>query len=175
MFNLSEFKSRVITPARQTLFKVHISLPATSIPDFEFLCEASSVPAVQVPAYQIHYQGRQIQYSGDKVYSAWSTQVICEEGNFTRAQFENWFELINGTRSGVRDGQFGTSLDYKGVAEIVQQTQTGDEPETARYFVEGMFPTNLDEMKLAWSETDDYLRFGVTFMYDWWSTLATPE
>lgn len=173
-FDLSQFKSRVITPARPTLFRVGVILPGTSIPEFEFICEAASTPGVINMNYPIFYQGRQIQYAGDKQYSAWSVTVINEEGNPTRAQFEDWFELINGTRSGVRDGGFSTSLDYKGVAEVVQETHTGFEPDTGHYYIEGLFPIELGEMALAWKDVDQYQTFDVKFVMDWWSTSRTP-
>lgn len=173
MFDLSAFKSRVITPARQTLFKIHVVIPAMDVPDFEFLCEATTVPEVQTNNFPIHYNGRQIQYSGDKKYFPWTVTVINEEGNPTRREFERWFEVNNGTLSGVRDGQFATSLDYKGRAEVVQQTQTGDEPPTARYICDGLFPTRLGEMQLDWKQTDQYQTFQVTFAMDWWGTDET--
>lgn len=173
MFDLSAFKSRVITPARQTLFKIHVVIPAMDVPDFEFLCEATNVPEVQTAAFPIHYNGRQIMYSGDKKYFPWTVTVINEEGNPTRREFERWFEVNNGTLSGVRDGQFATSLDYKGRAEIIQQTQTGDEPTTARYICDGLFPTQLGQMALDWKQTDQYQTFQVTFALDWWGTYET--
>ncbi len=176
MFDLSAFKSRVITPARPTLFKVHVFLPGIDVPDFEFLCEATTVPEVNIGKIPIRYNGRAINYAGDKVYpESWAVTVINEEGNPVREQFETWIELINGTLSGVRDPQFGTSLDYKGSAHVVQQTQTGDEPETAAYNCDGLFPTQLGQMTLAWKETDTYQTFNVNFSMDYWGKVNDPN
>jgi hypothetical protein len=149
-------------------------LPGVEVPDFEFLCEATTVPEVDTPKFDIHYMGRQIRYSGDKKYpDAWTVTVINEEGNPIRGQFERWFELNNGTLSGVRDNSMATSLDYKGRATVIQQTQTGDEPETAQYICDGLFPVKLGAMDLKWSQTNEYQTFDVTFTMDWWGTQET--
>lgn len=165
-FNLNDFRSTVIRPARPNLYRVELSLPGTDLSTLQFTCEATSVPSKTNGSYAIFYQGRQIQYAGDTIFSPWQITVINEEENPVRGQFENWFELINGTFSGVRDGGFATSLDYKGIGDVYQETQTADT--AAHYIIDGTFPTTLGPLELAWSQTDQYQTFQVTLALDYW-------
>lgn len=168
-FSINEFKSQLIGGgARPSLFQVQITNPISGIADFKipFMVEAAALPASNTGEYPINYFGRQIYYPGDRTFDPWTVTVINDEDFAIRNSMEAWSNAINSHVSNTR------SLPQVVKSDAII-TQFGKDGTVLRvYNFEGIFPTNISEIGMSWSDTDQIERFQVTFRYDLWTIAA---
>jgi hypothetical protein len=168
-FNVNEIRSQlVLGGARPSLFQVTIQNPANSAGDIKvpFMVEAASIPESTIGMIQVSYFGRKVKIAGDRVFGAWTVQVINDEDFLIRNAMESWLTSINSHEGNIT--QFGSAspLLYKSQAQVVQYSKTGIPIRT--YQFNGLFPTSVAAMGLDWNATDQIQKFQVTFEYDWW-------
>lgn len=168
-FNINEIKSQMLFDgARPTLFQVTLQNPANSVADVKlpFMCEATSIPDAELGVIQVPYFGRMIKLAGDRAYQDWQITIINDEDFLIRNAMEEWSNKINSFQGNVRGFGSASPLLYKSQAQVTQFSKTGVPLRT--YQFNGIYPTNISNIPLAWGSQNEIERFQVTFAVDYW-------
>lgn len=178
-FNINGFRSGGLgfDGARPTQFVVHMNFPTiasngtTETQKLAFLAQSTELPSSQLGVVEVPYFGRTIKLDGDRTFPDWSIDVLNDEDFRIRAAFEAWMNGINTHISNRKDSSF-SGLNYKSSATVYQLSKNAQSPEIENairaYTFSGLFPTNLEAIRLDWSRINAIETFGVTFAYDYW-------
>jgi hypothetical protein len=187
-FNIDEFRSQglVFGGARPSLFRVLMQFPAGIAGDVQsasYLIRSASLPSSSISSVPVPYFGRQIKIAGDRQFEDWSVTVMNDEDFDLRNTFESWLNLINthasnrmGSGIPGRDG--GSPNIYKVDLIVDQFGKAGPSDDSGiirSYKFNGAFPTSVGAIALDWDSTNTIESFDVTFSYDYWEPLATPN
>ena len=169
-FNINELRSQLVFGgAKNSLFQVQISNPANSIGDLKvpFMVKASALPASTLGMIEVPYFGRKVKIAGDRTFEDWNVTIINDEDFIIRNAMEQWSASINSHQGNIT--QFGSAspLQYKATATIKQFSKTG--AVLREYTINGLYPTSVAAIEMAWETVDQIEDFQVTFAYDWWS------
>jgi hypothetical protein len=183
-FNINEIKTNLIFGgARPNLFSVQITFPqaldldgkSESRDRFKFMCKASQIPASTVEPINVDYFGRQIKVAGNRTFEDWTVTIINDEDFLIRRTLEDWSQAINDHLTNLRSrGASAAPADYKGRAEVWQYSKAEGTLPVRKYVFEGIFPTTIAAIPLAWGTNNTIEEFETTFAYDHWE-LSTVE
>ena len=168
-FNIQEIRSQlVLGGARNSLFQVQIANPANGAGDVKvpFMVKAAQIPAATLGMIEVPYFGRKIKIAGDRTFAEWTVTVINDEDFLIRNAMEQWMHSINSHAGNIREFGSASPLLYKSNAQITQFSKTG--VPIREYTFNGMFPTEVSTIEMAWETTDTIEEFTVTFQYDFW-------
>lgn len=168
-FNIQEIRSQlVLGGARASLFQVQIANPANGAGDIKvpFMVKAAQLPASTLGMIEVPYFGRKIKIAGDRTFAEWTVTVINDEDFLIRNAMEQWMNSINSHAGNIREFGSASPLLYKSNAQITQFSKTG--VPIREYTFNGMFPTEVSTIEMAWETTDAIEEFTVTFQYDFW-------
>lgn len=168
-FNINEIKSQMLFDgARPALFQVTIQNPANSVADIKlpFMCEATALPSAEIGQVIVPYFGRQIKLAGDRTYADWTVTIINDEDFLIRNAMEEWSNKLNTFQGNIRAFGSASPLLYKSQAQVIQYSKTGTPIRT--YQFNGIFPTAISDIPLAWATQNEVERFTVTFAVDYW-------
>jgi hypothetical protein len=168
-FNIQEIRSQlVLGGARNSLFQVQIANPANGAGDVKvpFMVKAAQIPASTLGMIEVPYFGRKIKIAGDRTFAEWTVTVINDEDFLIRNAMEQWMHSINSHAGNIREFGSASPLLYKSNAQITQFSKTG--VPIREYTFNGMFPTEVSTIEMAWETTDAIEEFTVTFQYDFW-------
>jgi len=186
-FNIANFRANGLRfgGARPTLFTVTLTFPPVITdlaPDVsrrvEFLCRAADLPNDTIGKIPVPYFGRKIQLAGDRDYIDWRCTIINDEDFIVRDTLEAWHNAINAIVGNVMDPAVAAinpqlANSYKTDGLITQFAKTGPgeidgEGAIKSYLFSGMFPIDVDSIRVDWNDTDAIEEFNVTWAYDWW-------
>lgn len=163
-FNINEVRANFqFEGARPTLFSVDIFNPVDSAADntVQFLASSTQIPESQLGNIPVPYFGRVINFAGDRSYDPWNVTIMNDEDFAIRNALEAWSDAINMKVENVR-----TTAQYKSTARV---TQLGKDGQVLRvYRFHGIYPSRIEPIRLDWSDTNQFERFGVQFTYDYW-------
>jgi hypothetical protein len=173
-FNVSSFRSQMTGDgARPNLFSCSIpDLPVNingvtgSEVAFNFMCRAAQLPGSTVNSIPVNYFGRELKFSGNRVFSEWTVTIINDEDFKIRNTFELWMSSLNTHVSNLRS--LVSPLGYQKDGYVTQWGKVGT-PIKEYKFV-GMFPIDVTPIELDWSANDTIEEFAVTFAYQWWES-----
>jgi hypothetical protein len=168
-FNVNEIRSQLtLGGARQSLFQVTIQNPANGVADIKvpFLVKAAQIPASTLGTIEVPYFGRKIRLAGDRTFDAWTVTVINDEDFLIRNAMEQWSNQIQSLQGNLRTFGGASPLLYKAQAQVTQFSKTGVPIRT--YNFNGIYPSDISAIDLAWDSTDAIEEFTVTFQYDYW-------
>jgi hypothetical protein len=168
-FNIQEIRSQLaLGGARNSLFQVQIANPANGAGDVKvpFMVKAAQIPASTLGMIEVPYFGRKIKIAGDRTFAEWTVTVINDEDFLIRNAMEQWMHSINSHAGNIREFGSASPLLYKSNAQITQFSKTG--VPIREYTFNGMFPTEVSTIEMAWETTDAIEEFTVTFQYDFW-------
>ena len=168
-FNIQEIRSQlVLGGARASLFQVQIANPANGAGDIKvpFMVKAAAIPASTLGSIEVPYFGRKIKVAGDRTFAEWTVTIINDEDFLVRNAMEQWMNSINSHAGNIREFGSASPLLYKSNAQITQFSKTG--VPIREYTFNGMFPTEVSAIEMAWETTDAIEEFTVTFQYDFW-------
>ena len=168
-FNIQEIRSQlVLGGARASLFQVQIANPANGAGDIKvpFMVKAAAIPASTLGSIEVPYFGRKIKVAGDRTFAEWTVTIINDEDFLVRNAMEQWMNSINSHAGNIREFGSASPLLYKSNAQITQFSKTG--VPIREYTFNGMFPTEVSTIEMAWETTDAIEEFTVTFQYDFW-------
>lgn len=169
-FNINELRSQLVFGgAKASLFQVQIFNPATTIADLKtpFMVKASSLPASTLGMVEVPYFGRKVKIAGDRTFEDWNVTVINDEDFLVRNAMEQWSASINAHQGNITSFGSASPLQYKSTALITQFSKTG--AAIREYTINGLYPTSVAAIEMAWGTVDEIEEFQVTFAYDWWS------
>ena len=162
-FNINDIRGNLrYGGARPALFEARVVGPGGLIPNFNFMCKATSLPESTVSNIPVPYFGRQIKIAGNRTYADWSVTVINDEDFAVRDSFERWHSYINSIQTNVSAVQPST---YKTQANVIQYGKDGTP--LRQYTFVGLFPTSISAIGLDWATADQIEEFQVTFSYDY--------
>ncbi len=189
-FNVSNFRANGLRfgGARPALFSVTLTFPSvvTDVaPDVssrcQFLVRAADLPNDTLGTIPVPYFGRKIKLAGDRDYIDWRCTVINDEDFIIRDALESWHNSINsivGNRMDESVAEINPQLgnSYKTDGLITQFARTGPgevdgEGSIKTYKFTGMFPVDIDSIRVDWNDTNTIEEFNVTWAYDWWEPL----
>ena len=175
--------------ARPNLFEVEIpSFPNSLSPiwgaeektAFNFLCDATSMPASNIDPINIPFRGRIMKVAGDRTIDIWSVTVINDEDFRLRSAFELWANLINK----LENATGATSPNEYMVDALVHQLGRGAaQGRVSKTGVEGLdgtmiplrtykmydiWPSNVSAIDLSYGTNNEIERFTVDFQVNWW-------
>jgi hypothetical protein len=168
-FNIQEIRSQlVLGGARASLFQVQIANPANGAGDIKvpFMVKAAAIPASTLGSIEVPYFGRKIKVAGDRTFAEWTVTIINDEDFLVRNAMEQWMNSINSHAGNIREFGSASPLLYKSNAQITQFSKTG--VPIREYTFNGMFPTEVSTIEMAWETTDAIEEFTVNFQYDFW-------
>lgn len=159
-FSVTDFKARGLPRGgyRPSLFEVQI--PGRLGQEFNFLAQASNVPAMTVGTIEVPYFGRQIKIAGNRTYAEWSTTVMVEEDFRIRNQLERWSMRINRGDSNIRAE---VNEEYKEDAQVLLYGKNGTV--IRRYNLVGLWPSEVGTIELSWDSTE-IGTYTVTWAFD---------
>lgn len=184
--------------ARPNLFEVSIPKMPNGITwdsdrqrAFNFLCDATSMPASTVDPINVPFRGRILKVAGDRTIDIWSVTVINDENFAVRTAFEQWANLI----SKLDNATGATSPQAYMVDAYVHQLGRGadrgrNSTSNSQIFPEGgirplrtykmydIWPSSVGAIELSYDNNNAIERFTVDFQVQWWSvgeTNAQPD
>jgi hypothetical protein len=191
---ITGFKERLAGGgARPNLFEVSIPKMPNGVRwdgqvqrTFNFLCDASSMPASTVDPINVPFRGRILKVAGDRTIDIWSVTVINDEDFAIRTAFEQWANLI----SKLDNASGATSPSAYMVDAYVHQLGRGYDRNkfsatNSSVFSEGstrplrtykmydIWPSSIGAIELSYADNNTIERFTVDFQVQWWTVGET--
>lgn len=175
-FNVERFKSELVNGgARSNQFRVELNFPnfvttgRAAGQKSQFLVTAAELPGISMGYAPVFYRGREVKFSGDSVFSAFSCSVI-NDGNFViRRALEEW---MNGMDNRLDKSAVTFNINgfagYQQTLEIHQLDRNGATLKS--YALLGAFPTDISPIGLDFGINDQISSFQVTFQYQTFTT-----
>ena len=131
---------------------------------FSFLCRGAQIPALTIGEVAVPYRGRQIFVAGDRTYDAWTVTVMNDRNYGVRSHLESWMNNMSDIGAASTAATLNANSYY--ATAIVKQMDRNDN--TIRtYTLDGVWPTTLDAIDLAFDANDAIQEFGATFRFNW--------
>ncbi len=172
-FRVQEFRSQMVYDgARPNLFNCELTFPSlagSTAPQtkFTFMARAAQMPGSTVNQISQFYFGRELKFSGNRVFPEWTVTIINDEDFIIRDAFEKRLNGLNSHVGNTRNPQFEKGDDgYQQDAFITQFGKVGDQ--IKRYKFVGLFPIDVSPIELDWGANDTIEEYAVTFAYQWW-------
>lgn len=157
--SIDNFTGQFSDLARPNRFKVIVGALGGSL---EFLCKATSAPAMTVGPLDANYQGRIVKLAGDRTYADWNITVYGAVDYNIYNAMKNWSDQINDPRSNV---SAGSQSEYKSDATVFQLDRTDSIIYT--WNLRGVWPTEVGQIDFDWATNDTPLEFTATFAFDY--------
>ena len=138
--------------------------------NFHFLCRSAQIPALTIGEIAVPYRGRQIFLAGDRTYDAWTVTIMNDRNFSIRASLEAWMDDM-GDIGGTTKANTLSATAYYGNATVRQLDRNNTPIRT--YKLEGVWPTTLDAIDLAYDTNDAIEEFGATFRFNWLTATAS--
>ena len=174
MANINDFKAKLAGGgARANQFKVTMPFPGYAqvggeIEELAFLCRATALPGMTVPAFNVPFRGRAVKIAGDRTIEDWSVTVYNDTNFKLRNAFERWMNGINN----MTDNEGLTNpADYQVDAFVDQLDRNGATIKS--YTLRGVFPTIIAPIELTYDEATAIEEFAVTFAYQYFESNTT--
>ena len=174
MANISDFKAKLAGGgARANQFKVTMPFPGYAqvggeIEELAFLCRATALPGMTVPAFNVPFRGRSVKIAGDRTIEDWNVTVYNDTNFKLRNAFERWMNGINN----MTDNEGLTNpADYQVDAFVDQLDRNGATIKS--YTLRGAFPNTIAPIELTYDEQQAIEEFAVTFSYQYFESNTT--
>ena len=177
--SIDTFRSYVDSDfARPNLFQVELKFPAAlagtttsggSNADLKkkslVLVKAANLPASTVGVIEVPFRGRTLKIAGDRTFEPWTVTVMNDAKFQLRSYFEQWISKIQYQNENFSD--FQKISDYQTTAIVRQLGRQGDVLRS--YEFQGIFPTNVSAIDLAWESNDSIEEYTVEFQVQYWT------
>ena len=174
MASITDFKAKLSGGgARPNQFKVTMPFPGYAqvggeIEELAFLCRATALPGMTVPAFNVPFRGRAVKIAGDRTIEDWSVTVYNDTNFKLRNAFERWMNGINN----MTDNEGLTNpADYQVDAFVDQLDRNGATIKS--YTLRGAFPNTIAPIELTYDEATAIEEFAVTFSYQYFESNTT--
>jgi len=137
--------------------------------NFSFLCRSAQIPALTIGEVAIPYRGRQIFVAGDRTYDAWTVTIFNDRSYGIRSHLESWMNNM-GDIGAATTAQSLNASNYYATATVTQRDRNDAIIRT--YTLDGVWPTTLDAIDLAYDTNDAIEEFGATFRFNWMTATA---
>lgn len=190
--NIIDFRNKIGELARPNIFEVEINFPtliegaSSSTGNQEdaasaaagasqesnvaatelstFLVKSANLPSATVGVIEVPFRGRTLKIAGDRTFEPWTVTVLNDEGFRLRRKFEAWSKAIQQLSVNLSDAS--SIASYQSRAIVRQQNRQG--LHTAAYTFEGIWPSNISAIDLAWDSNDTPEEYTVEFQVQYW-------
>ena len=156
---------------RPTMFEVELTFPSAITADSTlatnestFLVKAAALPASNVGVIEVPFRGRKLKVSGDRTFDPWATTVINDVSFNLRSTFEKWAEKIQNHNYAL-----GSTLLSEYFASAIVRQLDRDGSQLRAYRFEGIWPSTVGEIGLAFDSTDVVEEYEVSFNVQYWT------
>ena len=170
MANLSNFVGALKDGgARANQFEVQISGAPSAAQaelnsgEFRFLCQGASVPALTLGEVTVPYRGRQVFVAGDRTYDAWTVTCFNDRSYGVRSHLESWMNNM-GDIGAATTAQSLNASGYYATAIVAQKDR--NDATIRSYTLDGVWPTTIDAIDLAYDTNDAIMEFGITMRFN---------
>ena len=171
ILGVDDFKAKIRGGgARPNLFKAIINFPGYAGGDVEltsFMCRATQLPASDLGTINLPFRGRQLKLAGDRIFQAWTVQVLNDTGFQTRDAMEKW---MNGINAHTANTGLSNPVDYQADLQVEQLDRDGSILKTYKFT--GAFPTQVGQIELDYG-TEGIEEFTCEFQYQYWTSNTT--
>jgi hypothetical protein len=173
-FNVANFRSQMVGDgARPNLFSctipdltVNVNGETGSEVAFNFMARAAQLPGSTVNQIPVNYFGRELKFSGNRIFTEWTVTIINDEDFKVRNTFEKWMSSLNSHVSNLRS--LINPSAYQKDGYVTQYGKDGSVIKEYKFI--GMFPIDISPIELDWGANDAIEEFAVTFAYQWWES-----
>jgi hypothetical protein len=183
--SIDTFRSYVDSDfARPNLFQVELNFPASltgsttqgsATSDLKkrslVLVKAANLPASTVGVIEVPFRGRTLKIAGDRTFEPWTVTVMNDAKFQLRSYFELWISKIQYQNENYSD--YTKISDYQTSATVRQLGRQGDVLRS--YEFQGVFPTNVSAIDLAWESNDSIEEYTVEFQVQYWTQKNDSE
>lgn len=183
--SIDTFRSYVDSDfARPNLFQVELNFPASlsgsttqgsATSDLKkkslVLVKAANLPASTVGVIEVPFRGRTLKIAGDRTFEPWTVTVMNDAKFQLRSYFELWISKIQYQNENYSD--YTKISDYQTTATVRQLGRQGDVLRS--YEFQGVFPTNVSAIDLAWESNDSIEEYTVEFQVQYWTQKNDSE
>ena len=177
-FNVANFRSQMVGDgARPNLFSctipdltVNVNGETGSEVAFNFMCRAAQLPGSTVNSIPVNYFGRELKFSGNRVFSEWTVTIINDEDFQLRTAFERWANVISklDDATGVTNPSSYMTEAYvqqlgRGAERFATTNEGGQSAVLRTYKFFDIFPTNISQIALSYDSGDTLEEFTVSF------------
>ena len=167
MAQIDDFKAQLIGGgARSNQFRVTITPPSgiatgLDVRRASFLCRASTLPAVTIPAIAVPFRGRNIYVAGDRTFEEeWSTTFLNDTDFALRTSLELWSNGINDLAEGTG---VVAAADYQ--TDLTVDQLDRDDTILKTYIFRSAWPTSISSIALDAGTSDAIEEFVCTWRY----------
>jgi hypothetical protein len=172
---ISDFKAQLLGGgARPNQFEVQLTFPTfvtlgtIAGQKAQFMVIGASLPPSRIDVAPAPFRGRFVYTAGERTFDPWTVTVLNDTDFLIRNAMEQWQQGINNNLTNV--GLTNTA-DYQSRAVVNQLSRSGDTIKS--YLFEGMFPTEVSPIELAYDNNNTIEQFTVTFAYQYWTSNTT--
>lgn len=187
--NLMQFRNNIQDLARPNLFQVTIQFPLfdsnpsrggggankrgrgerrsgnTQMPERStFLVKAANLPASTIGVVEVPFRGRQLKIAGDRTFEPWTVTIMNEETMALREHMERWAEYMQQNQYNYQSAD--SIRDYQASATVDHLDRQGQSNGSYRF--EGIWPSNISAIDLAWDSNDTAEEYTVEFQVQYW-------
>lgn len=175
-FNVERFKSALTNGgARPNQFAVQLSFPtyvsgqSIAVARAPFLVNIAELPGQTVNPAIVQYRGREVKFTGDRIFAPWTITVLNDAEMSIRNAVEQW---MNGMEdSAAKFGRLQPS-EYQRDLDVLQLDRNGNILKS--YKLVNAFPVDLSPVALDFGANDQISQFTVTFQYQHFTTSSNP-
>jgi hypothetical protein len=177
--SITSFKEQLIDGgARASLFEMRLTFPlgvaaiagpqvGAAMSAARFRCRMSEIPGNQMTPVIIKYAGREIKYSGQRMFNNLIVTIINDEGFTVRRALDAWMEAMNTRESNLAQLPDATGIGgYGGVGNVLQYNKQGKIVRTFSFV--DMFPVTVAPIPLDWSNDAMVEEYTCEFAYQYW-------
>lgn len=129
------------------------------------LVKAANIPASTVGVVEVPYRGRTLKIAGDRTFEPWTVTILNDADFAIRAKLEAWSTRIQALQQNKQE--YDSPADYQTNAIVRQYDRQGTQ--TRAYQFQGIWPSNISAIDLAWDSNDTAEEYTVEFQVQYWT------
>jgi hypothetical protein len=129
-----------------------------------FLVKAANLPASTIGVIEVPFRGRQLKIAGDRTFEPWTVTIMNDEAMQLRTRLEAWARAIQDL--GMNYQRADTIANYQATGYVYHYDRQNGA--NAAYQFEGIWPSNISAIDLAWDSNDTAEEYTVEFQVQYW-------
>ena len=129
------------------------------------LVKAANIPASTVGVIDVPFRGRTLKIAGDRSFEPWTVTVMNDKNFQLRSMFEVWSTKIQALQQNYQS--YENIADYQATAAVYQLNR--QQQVVRAYKFEGIWPSNISAIDLAWDSNDTVEEYTVEFQVQYWT------
>jgi len=177
VFNVERFKSSLtnggLRPnqfAVQLSFPTYVSQAATAVARAPFLVNIAELPGSTINPATVLYRGREVLFTGDRIYAPWTITVLNDAQMSVRNAIEQW--MIGMEDLQTKNGRLNPA-EYQRNLDIFQLDKNGNILKS--YVLRDAFPIDLSPVGLDFGANDTISTFTCTWRYQSFATSSSQS